>query len=59
GEGIAGYSELDVRLGWRSGGMEVALVGRNLLQDHHLEFGTPAARGEIERSVYGKVAWRF
>jgi iron complex outermembrane recepter protein len=59
GEGIAGYSELDVRLGWRSGAMEIALVGRNLLHDHHLEFGTPAARGEIERSVYGKVAWRF
>lgn len=59
GEGIAGHSELDVRLGWRSGDMEVALVGRNLLHDHHLEFGTPASRGAIERSVYGKVAWRF
>ena len=23
------------------------------------EFGTPAARGEIERSVYGKVTWQF
>jgi iron complex outermembrane recepter protein len=59
GEGIAAYSELDLRLGWRYGDMELAIVGRNLLHDQHLEFGTPAARGEIERSVYGKIAWRF
>lgn len=59
GEGVAGYSELDVRVGWRAGDLEIALVGRNLLHDHHTEFGTPAARGELERSVYGKVAWRF
>ena len=25
----------------------------------HVEFGTPAARGELERSVYGKVTWQF
>ena len=60
GPGIDGYTELDVRLGWRaSKRLEVALVGRNLLHDHHTEFGTPAARGEIERSVYGKVTWQF
>jgi len=60
GEGIGAYSELDVRLAWRaSEQVELSLVGQNLLHDHHLEFGTPAARGEIERSVYGKVAWQF
>jgi iron complex outermembrane receptor protein len=60
GPGIDGYTELDVRLGWRaSDRLEVALVGQNLLHDHHTEFGTPAARGEIERSVYGKVTWQF
>ncbi|HET9447157.1 MAG TPA: TonB-dependent receptor [Steroidobacteraceae bacterium] len=60
GVGIAGYTELDVRLGWRvSEQLEVALVGQNLLHDHHTEFGTPATRGEIERSVYGKVTWQF
>jgi iron complex outermembrane receptor protein len=60
GQGLAGYAELDVRLawdGWRR--IEISLVGQNLLHDHHAEFGEPAARGEIQRGVYGKVAWGF
>ncbi|MGH8018891.1 MAG: TonB-dependent receptor plug domain-containing protein [Opitutaceae bacterium] len=58
GEGIPGYSELDIHLSWRaSDQMRIALVGRNLLHDHHPEFGTPEARGEIERSVYARIAW--
>ena len=60
GPGIDAYSELDVRLAWQaSEQLELALVGQNLLHDHHVEFGTPEARGEIERSVYGKVTWQF
>jgi iron complex outermembrane receptor protein len=60
GEGIPGYSELDVRLGWHGWKqLEISLVGQNLLHDHHVETGAPAARGEIQRSVYGKVAWGF
>jgi iron complex outermembrane receptor protein len=60
GQGLDGYAELDVRLawdGWRR--MEISLVGQNLLHDQHAEFGNPAARGEIERGVYAKVAWGF
>jgi hypothetical protein len=49
-----------VRVAWQAGEhLELSLVGQNLLHDHHLEFGTPETRGEIERSVYGKAAWRF
>jgi len=60
GEGIPAYSELDLRLSWRAlETMRVSLVGQNLLHDHHLEFGTPAARGAIQRSVYLKVAWEL
>jgi iron complex outermembrane receptor protein len=60
GEGIDAYSELNLRLAWRaSEQVELSLVGQNLLHEHHLEFGTPATRGEIERGVYGKVAWQF
>jgi iron complex outermembrane receptor protein len=60
GDGIAGYSELDVRVAWRPRkSLELVLVGQNLLHDHHAEFGTPAARGEIERGVYGKVVFRY
>jgi iron complex outermembrane receptor protein len=60
GSAIDAYSELDVRFAWQmSEQVELSLVGQNLLHDQHLEFGTPATRGEIERSVYGKVTWQF
>ena len=60
GAGIDGYSELDLRLAWQaSEQVELSLVGQNLLHDHHTEFGSLNTRGEIERSVYGKIAWRF
>jgi hypothetical protein len=39
--------------------LQLALVGQNLLHDRHIEFGSPATRGEIERSVYGKATWQF
>jgi iron complex outermembrane receptor protein len=60
GPGIDGYCELDVRFAWQAAQRtEVSLVGQNLLHDHHPEFGSPAARGAMERSVYGKIAWHF
>jgi iron complex outermembrane receptor protein len=60
GDGIGGYSEFDVRVAWRPAPtLELALVGQNLLHDHHAEFGTPAARGEVERGVYGKAVYRY
>jgi len=60
GTGLPGYSELDARLAWRGWkNMEISLVGQNLLHPHHAEFGAPDARGEIPRSVYGKVTWGF
>ena len=60
GEGIEGYTELDLRLAWRGWRrMEISLNGRNLLHGHHPEFGAPAQRGELERAMYTKVAWGF
>jgi len=60
GEGLPGYSELDVRLGWEMNErIELTLTGRNLLDSGHLEFGSPASRGEIQRSVHFQVAARF
>jgi iron complex outermembrane receptor protein len=60
GEGIDGYTEVDLRLAWRGWQqMEISLAGRNLLHGHHPEFGAPAQRGELERAVYTKVAWGF
>ena len=60
GEGLRGYAELDVRVGWQvTGRTEISVVGQNLLHDQHAEFGTAPSRGEIERSVYGKAVWRY
>ena len=50
--------ELDLRLAWRPiPKLEFAIVGQNLVQDHHAEFGALAGRQEIERSVYGKITY--
>lgn len=60
GEGIDGYTELDLRLAWEATEqLEISVLGRNLLDERHVEFGAPHARGEIERSVYAKLAWGF
>jgi iron complex outermembrane receptor protein len=58
---VPSYTELDVRFGWRpTDSVEISLVGQNLLDRQHLEFGTASpATAEIERSFYGKVTWRF
>jgi iron complex outermembrane receptor protein len=55
---VPSYGELDLRLAWRPiPKLEFAIVGQNLLHDQHAEFGTMAARQEIERSVYGKITY--
>jgi len=56
-----GYLEMDLHLGWRpSRSLELALVGRNLLHDHHPELGAASPqREEVERSLYGRVTWSF
>ena len=57
---VPAYGELDQRLAWQPNpSLEFSLVGQNLLHNRHVEFGSPNARREIERSIYGKVIWRF
>jgi iron complex outermembrane recepter protein len=57
---VPSYVSLDLRLGWRPvPNWELAIVGQNLLDKRHPEFGAPATRQEIPRSVYGKVTWKF
>jgi iron complex outermembrane recepter protein len=58
---VDSYTELDLRLGWRaSESIDLSLVGQNLLNESHAEFGPATAfREEVERSLYGKVTWRF
>lgn len=54
---------MDVRLGWSpADNLEISIVGRNLLDSAHQEF-VPAfvdtLPSQVERSVYGKITWRF
>jgi len=56
------YFRLDLRLGWHpTEKVELSICGQNLLDSQHSEFvdyGGNSPR-EIERSVYGKIAWKF
>ncbi len=55
-----GYSELDVRLGWKPAArLELSVVGQSLLHARHLEFGAPGSEQATERGVFAKAVWGF
>src|SRR5690606_5448947 len=54
------YSSLDLRCGWRLGSAwELSLVGQNLLDAAHPEFGTAPDYSEFRRALYVKLLWDF
>lgn len=61
-ENVDAYARFDMRLGWTpTPGVDISLVGQNLLDERHAEFSpfiynTPA---EVGRSVYGSLTLRF
>ena len=60
--GVPAYITADVRLSYRAtDSLEFSLVGRNLLQDQHLEQAATvfSPTTEVPRSFYGKLTWRF
>jgi len=59
-QAVHAYSTADVRLGWQSGeGLDFSVIGQNLLQPSHNEFGgDPGSLVGIRRSIYGKITWR-
>jgi len=59
--GVPAYAELNAKLTWQpTAKVDLSIVGQNLLNPRHIEFGAPgAARREIERGVYGLVEWHF
>jgi iron complex outermembrane receptor protein len=61
---VRSYFRLDLRVGWRPAkNIEVSVVGQNLLDNQHQEWGNDRIqtndRNLIERSVFGKVVLRF
>jgi iron complex outermembrane receptor protein len=55
---VPAYTTVDLRYGWRMRrGLEVALIGRNLFDKSHPEFGAWPARSEIGRSLALRVEW--
>jgi iron complex outermembrane recepter protein len=58
---VPSYVEMNAHLSWhQSDRLEFSLTGENLLHSRHPEYGFPdPTRVEIERSAYGKVAWRY
>ena len=57
---VPSYFTFDVRLAWWwKEHLEFSVVGQNLWDNEHPEFGAAASREEIPRSIFGKVAWWF
>jgi iron complex outermembrane receptor protein len=58
-QAVKSYSTMDVRVGWRfAEQMELSVVGNNLFQPQHAEFGgDPGGLLGIKRSVYARIIW--
>ncbi|HSH91047.1 MAG TPA: TonB-dependent receptor [Ramlibacter sp.] len=57
---VPAYTAIDARWGWNvRPGLNLSLAVRNLGDPRHPEWGTPANRAEIERSVVLKATWRL
>ena len=55
------YVELESRFGWTpTSSINIAIVGRNLLDRQHPEFGNPSpVRPEVKRNIYLEASFRF
>ncbi|WP_162249310.1 MULTISPECIES: TonB-dependent siderophore receptor [unclassified Rhizobacter] len=57
---LPAYTAWDLRYGWRPrSDLLLALVGRNLFQPSHAEFGDPGTRSEIARGALLQVTWSY
>jgi iron complex outermembrane receptor protein len=57
---VPGYTEMDVRLGWRPArGWQIALVLQNLLDASHPEFVGTGVPVEVQRGGYVQATWTF
>jgi iron complex outermembrane receptor protein len=58
-QAVKSYSTMDLRFGWHfAGNLETSVVGQNLFQPNHMEFGiSPGPMVGVGRSVYGQIIW--
>jgi iron complex outermembrane receptor protein len=55
---VPAYTAVDLRYGWRiRHGLELSLVGRNLFDPRHAEFGSAPNRSEYERALLVRLVW--
>jgi len=56
---LPAYTALDARLGWRPrNDLELSLAVQNMADPRHAEWGSVAARAQVERSAFFKIVWR-
>jgi len=54
------YFTMDLRLAWSpTDRVELAIVGRDLLDDHYPQFSRGTNTREVERSVFASVKWTY
>lgn len=54
------YSSLDVRCGWQLGPtLKLSVIGQNLLDASHPEFGAAPSYSEFRRALYVKLLWEL
>src|SRR5438552_4487088 len=55
---VPAYTAFDMRIAWRlQRELELSVVGQNLLDSSHVEFGNPATASEMARGGYVKLKW--
>lgn len=57
---VPAYTTGEAHLSWQAtAALELEIVGRNLMDPRHPEFGTPANRREVPRSIEGRAQWHW
>jgi iron complex outermembrane receptor protein len=55
---LPAYTALDMHISWVfMPKLELSVVGQNLLDSRHSEFGSATARSAFERSIFAKLVW--
>lgn len=57
---VPSYTAVDLRYGWRiRKGLELSLIGQNLFDPRHPEFGSAPGRSEYERAALLRLVWNL